>query len=67
MCTSCIVIIDARGASITYGQLGGVVDCVLLCVRFCFGFEGWCRKLVVAKVVYGYVLECSQHDKHGPE
>ena len=48
------MIIDARGASITYGELGGVV-----CLSVSFGG--------MFSMVWGYVFEGADFEKSGPE
>ena len=55
-----MMIIDARGASITYGQLGGVVV-VCVSVREFFFAVFW------AEMVWGYVFEGADFEKRGPE
>ena len=47
------MIIDARGESITYGQLVGGVSgcCVCLCARFSFASGGLLSQFLVANVV----------------
>ena len=60
---TCFLIIDARGASITYGQLGGVVcsSSSSLSVRDAFFCLFW------AEMLQGYVFGGAEFEKSGPE
>ena len=61
-----VLIIDARGASITYGHLGGVVCGSVVVHDFLFCLVWAVVAVGGGKVVYGYVFECAEHDKHDP-